>query len=285
MFRNKISVKSLLCRSLFWLHRFVSVSLFLGKEIHPPPPPPHPTPALPLDRGAATNRSRDRCLISIAQHKHGQSSRKMATGMGGALVGPSVVRGPVFGNHRPWEAAWFLGENAPTEEGTGRRRRGGRRGGREGDARRGRDSSSAESSTRRARPPHALTRRAMDGYARTEDELFSACLLNLTWESCYEQTSGSLLSLKPAALELRNFCFCLTSQIVWDRMEKLCLECVLQVIRWANVLLAMHISSFALPGSYGGGSPVPVRPSPLFKRNVFGLSGQKVCQRLASPPF
>lgn len=27
----------------------------------------------------------------------------------------------------------------------------------------------------------------MDGYARTEDELFSACLLNLTWENCYEQ--------------------------------------------------------------------------------------------------
>lgn len=27
----------------------------------------------------------------------------------------------------------------------------------------------------------------MDGYARTEDELFSSCLLNLTWENCYEQ--------------------------------------------------------------------------------------------------
>ena len=40
-----------------------------------PAPPPHlpPTPA--------TNRSRDRCLISITQHKHSQSSRKMATGM------------------------------------------------------------------------------------------------------------------------------------------------------------------------------------------------------------
>ncbi|GLD53679.1 peroxisome proliferator-activated receptor gamma coactivator 1-alpha isoform X1 [Lates japonicus] len=30
----------------------------------------------------------------------------------------------------------------------------------------------------------------MDGYARTEDELFSSCLLNLTWENCYEQVSG-----------------------------------------------------------------------------------------------
>lgn len=27
----------------------------------------------------------------------------------------------------------------------------------------------------------------MDGYGRSEDELFSSCLLNLTWESCYEQ--------------------------------------------------------------------------------------------------
>lgn len=30
----------------------------------------------------------------------------------------------------------------------------------------------------------------MDGYARTEDELFSSCLLNLTWESCYEQVGS-----------------------------------------------------------------------------------------------
>lgn len=27
----------------------------------------------------------------------------------------------------------------------------------------------------------------MDGYGRTEDELFSSCLVNLTWETCYEQ--------------------------------------------------------------------------------------------------
>ncbi|KAM7377405.1 hypothetical protein PAMA_013948 [Pampus argenteus] len=33
----------------------------------------------------------------------------------------------------------------------------------------------------------------MDGYTRTEDELFSSCLLNLTWENCYEQ--GKSLSV------------------------------------------------------------------------------------------
>ncbi|KAM7366190.1 hypothetical protein PAMP_015654 [Pampus punctatissimus] len=32
----------------------------------------------------------------------------------------------------------------------------------------------------------------MDGYTRTEDELFSSCLLNLTWENCYEQATGLL---------------------------------------------------------------------------------------------
>ncbi|XP_032400080.1 peroxisome proliferator-activated receptor gamma coactivator 1-alpha isoform X8 [Etheostoma spectabile] len=30
----------------------------------------------------------------------------------------------------------------------------------------------------------------MDGYARTEDESFSSCLLNLTWENCYEQCAA-----------------------------------------------------------------------------------------------
>ena len=35
---------------------------------------------------------------------------------------------------------------------------------------------------------------AMEGYSRTEDELFSsACLLNLTWESCYEQVGRGIL--------------------------------------------------------------------------------------------
>ncbi|CAK6952769.1 peroxisome proliferator-activated receptor gamma coactivator 1-alpha isoform X10 [Scomber scombrus] len=38
----------------------------------------------------------------------------------------------------------------------------------------------------------------MDGYARTEDELFSSCLLNLTWENCYEQTC-SYTAPEPAA--------------------------------------------------------------------------------------
>ncbi|TNN55364.1 hypothetical protein EYF80_034437 [Liparis tanakae] len=50
------------------------------KSIAPTQCSSHPTPILsPTD--AATNRSRDRCLISITQHKHSQSSRKMATGM------------------------------------------------------------------------------------------------------------------------------------------------------------------------------------------------------------
>ncbi|XP_034757246.1 peroxisome proliferator-activated receptor gamma coactivator 1-alpha isoform X7 [Etheostoma cragini] len=30
----------------------------------------------------------------------------------------------------------------------------------------------------------------MDGYARTEDESFSSCLMNLTWENCYEQCAA-----------------------------------------------------------------------------------------------
>lgn len=34
----------------------------------------------------------------------------------------------------------------------------------------------------------------MDGYSRAEDELISsACLLNLTWESCYEQVGRGIL--------------------------------------------------------------------------------------------
>ncbi|XP_069374940.1 peroxisome proliferator-activated receptor gamma coactivator 1-alpha isoform X2 [Paralichthys olivaceus] len=42
----------------------------------------------------------------------------------------------------------------------------------------------------------------MDGYARTEDELFSACLLNLTWESCYEQCAALVGEDQPLCPDL-----------------------------------------------------------------------------------
>lgn len=35
--------------------------------------------------------------------------------------------------------------------------------------------------------PLVATQQTMDGYALTEDELFSSCLPNLTWENSYEQ--------------------------------------------------------------------------------------------------
>ncbi|KAM8748142.1 peroxisome proliferator-activated receptor gamma coactivator 1-alpha isoform 1-T1 [Acanthopagrus schlegelii] len=42
----------------------------------------------------------------------------------------------------------------------------------------------------------------MDGYARTEDELFSPCLLNLTWESCYEQCAALVGEDQPLCPDL-----------------------------------------------------------------------------------
>ncbi|KAM3857853.1 peroxisome proliferator-activated receptor gamma coactivator 1-alpha [Diretmus argenteus] len=44
----------------------------------------------------------------------------------------------------------------------------------------------------------------MDGYARTEDELFSSssCLLNLTWESCYEQCAALVGEDQPLCPDL-----------------------------------------------------------------------------------
>nr|XP_020467103.1 peroxisome proliferator-activated receptor gamma coactivator 1-alpha isoform X2 [Monopterus albus] len=42
----------------------------------------------------------------------------------------------------------------------------------------------------------------MDGYARTEDELFSSCLLNLTWENCYEQCAALVGEDQPLCPDL-----------------------------------------------------------------------------------
>ncbi|XP_070403932.1 peroxisome proliferator-activated receptor gamma coactivator 1-alpha isoform X5 [Nothobranchius furzeri] len=42
----------------------------------------------------------------------------------------------------------------------------------------------------------------MDGYGRTEDELFSSCLLNLTWETCYEQCAALLGEDQPLCPDL-----------------------------------------------------------------------------------
>ncbi|XP_073331352.1 peroxisome proliferator-activated receptor gamma coactivator 1-alpha isoform X4 [Pagrus major] len=42
----------------------------------------------------------------------------------------------------------------------------------------------------------------MDGYARTEDELFSPCLLNLTWENCYEQCAALVGEDQPLCPDL-----------------------------------------------------------------------------------
>ncbi|KAF0029384.1 hypothetical protein F2P81_018489 [Scophthalmus maximus] len=42
----------------------------------------------------------------------------------------------------------------------------------------------------------------MDGRARTDDEPFSSCLLNLTWESCYEQEGIVLIQLKLSPVTL-----------------------------------------------------------------------------------
>ncbi|XP_049423852.1 peroxisome proliferator-activated receptor gamma coactivator 1-alpha isoform X8 [Epinephelus fuscoguttatus] len=44
--------------------------------------------------------------------------------------------------------------------------------------------------------------RTMDGYARTEDELFSSCLLNLTWENCYEQCAALVGEDQPLCPDL-----------------------------------------------------------------------------------
>ncbi|XP_023201975.1 peroxisome proliferator-activated receptor gamma coactivator 1-alpha isoform X5 [Xiphophorus maculatus] len=42
----------------------------------------------------------------------------------------------------------------------------------------------------------------MDGYGRTEDELFSSCLLNLTWETCYEQCAALVGEDQPLCPDL-----------------------------------------------------------------------------------
>nr|XP_040037706.1 peroxisome proliferator-activated receptor gamma coactivator 1-alpha isoform X4 [Gasterosteus aculeatus aculeatus] len=42
----------------------------------------------------------------------------------------------------------------------------------------------------------------MDGYGRTEDELFSSCLLNLTWENCYEQCAALVGEDQPLCPDL-----------------------------------------------------------------------------------
>ncbi|XP_058480720.1 peroxisome proliferator-activated receptor gamma coactivator 1-alpha isoform X7 [Solea solea] len=42
----------------------------------------------------------------------------------------------------------------------------------------------------------------MDGCARTEDELFSSCLLNLTWENCYEQCAALVGEDQPLCPDL-----------------------------------------------------------------------------------
>ncbi|XP_031140830.1 peroxisome proliferator-activated receptor gamma coactivator 1-alpha isoform X7 [Sander lucioperca] len=42
----------------------------------------------------------------------------------------------------------------------------------------------------------------MDGYALTEDELFSSCLLNLTWENCYEQCAALVGEDQPLCPDL-----------------------------------------------------------------------------------
>lgn len=60
------------------------------------------------------------------------------------------------------------------------------------------------------RPNPEATRAAMEGCSRTEDELVpSACLLNLTWESCYEQVGRGILRTRRIlnGLEPRMFPF------------------------------------------------------------------------------
>ncbi|XP_056224530.1 peroxisome proliferator-activated receptor gamma coactivator 1-alpha isoform X7 [Seriola aureovittata] len=42
----------------------------------------------------------------------------------------------------------------------------------------------------------------MDGYTRTDDELFSSCLLNLTWENCYEQCAALVGEDQPLCPDL-----------------------------------------------------------------------------------
>ncbi|XP_025756187.1 peroxisome proliferator-activated receptor gamma coactivator 1-alpha isoform X7 [Oreochromis niloticus] len=42
----------------------------------------------------------------------------------------------------------------------------------------------------------------MDGYGRTEDELFSSCLVNLTWETCYEQCAALVGEDQPLCPDL-----------------------------------------------------------------------------------
>lgn len=57
-----------------WVGKFIAEHLSVSGN-------PSAHPVLPSHAGPSPHQHRDRCLISIAQHKHSQSSRKMATAM------------------------------------------------------------------------------------------------------------------------------------------------------------------------------------------------------------
>lgn len=57
-----------------WVGKFIAEHLSVSGN-------PSAHPVLPSHAGPSPHQHQDRCLISIAQHKHSQSSRKMATAM------------------------------------------------------------------------------------------------------------------------------------------------------------------------------------------------------------